>query len=101
VTFATHELWWEPREGLSRGLEGLSPEERKQAYASAAEKIRYAKSLGFDIVISNMGGPLMMREENREPWFEWLHELRDEMAEEMKMIYAFYIYDEPLRRERA
>ena len=70
ISFSTHELWSKPREGLSRGLAGLSPEERKQAFASAGEKIRFAKGLGLDVVIANVGGPLMTREDTREPWFE-------------------------------
>jgi len=88
LSFTTHEIW--PRE-----LEGLGPEERKAKFRQAAEKILWVRSLGLDVVIQNVGGPLMRIEESREPWFNWLHDLRDYMGDAMSEIYAFYIFDEP------
>ncbi len=76
-------------------LEGLSAGERKKRFAQVSGKILFARELGLEVVIANVGGPLMRAEGDREPWFAWLREVRKEMGEAMSEIYAFYIVDEP------
>jgi len=88
LSFTTHEIG-------SQQLEALSTRERQARYASAAEKMRFAESLGLTVNFINVAGPLMRRTDSREPWLEYLRELKDNLGDELARAYSFYIVDEP------